>query len=283
VLFPRSSALGSEDIRDLWDAVLRALPRIDVVFLDKMPEHVGGLSNPLVRLGATPIGISGHATALTGSWTSFEATRLPRRRTLRRYRRRLAAIGPVRFEIPESPERREKVLAAMVRQKERRFAETGATGFRSPGKMEFFLEAGRRLAEGPVHLSALVVGDEIVATHLGYVYDRRFYQIMPTYEGGPWQALSVGRLLHEDLIEWSFRNGIGIFDFGIGDEAYKLEYCDEMLPLHRIVMPLTAAGRIYLTALDARDRIRDSALWARVRAFKRGLSPSPSGPGDDEP
>jgi CelD/BcsL family acetyltransferase involved in cellulose biosynthesis len=277
VLFPHARDWTEDRARAVWSAVMRALPPVDVVVLDKMPSSVAGRQNPLILLGATSIGVSGHAARLSGiTWREYEETRLPRRRTLRRYRRKLEEFGPVRFEIPESADRREAILEAMVRQKERRFDETGATGFDSPGKRAFFLEAGRRLAGGPVHLSALVVGDEIVATHLGYVFDRRFYQIMPTYEAGHWQSLSVGRLLHEDLIRWSFEHGMDVFDFGVGDEAYKSEYCDEVLPLQRLVIPVSGAGRLHLAAGTLRERIRGTRIWKRIRDLKNGRRTPPS-------
>ena len=283
VLFPRVGDWSTEQVRTVWASILKALPSVDVVLLDKMPESVDGRPNPLIALGAAPIGVSGHAATLSGTtWTAFEETRLPRRRTLRRHRRKLEDFGAVRFEIPGTAERREAVLEAMTRQKERRFAETGATGFRSPGKMAFFQEAGRRLSGGTVHLSALVVGDAIVATHLGYVFDQRFYQIMPTYETGHWQALSVGRLLHEDLIRWSFEHGIRVFDFGVGDEAYKFEYCDEVLPLHGVVYATSITGRLYLAAQAGQERLRQTRMWEHLRALKHGRSASPA-PSNEDP
>ena len=176
----------------------------------------------------------------------------------------------------------------MIRQKERRFAETGAIGFRAPGKLAYFEVATRRLAgNGPVQLSALSVDEEIVATHWGMVADGRFYQLMPSYEGGKWELFSAGRLLHEDLIEWCFANGIAIFDFGIGDEAYKYEYSDIAIPLFRATRAATLRGRLWLASADAMERLRRTSAWRQLREMKvrarnrHGEAARPSGEGGE--
>ena len=48
---------------------------------------------------------------------------------------------------------------------------------------------------------------------------------MPSYDAA-WDRLSPGRLLLDHLIEWSFCQGLGEFDFTIGDEPYKATFCN---------------------------------------------------------
>ena len=60
----------------------------------------------------------------------------------------------------------------------------------------------------------------------------------------------------------------GRFDFGIGDEAYKDEYCDVVLPLHVAVLPRTLRGRLFLAGGRGLDRLRASGPWQRVRPYK---------------
>jgi CelD/BcsL family acetyltransferase involved in cellulose biosynthesis len=114
----------------------------------------------------------------------------------------------------------------------------------------------RFLASGRVHISALLVGDQIVAAHWGLVCRDRFYYLMPSYEGGEWMKFSPGRLLMEELIEWCFSQGIAEFDLGVGDEPYKAKLVDTVVPLSRVRIPMTYRGRLYLSLLASRSAIQ---------------------------
>ena len=74
----------------------------------------------------------------------------------------------------------------MMRMKRDKFIETkGYDVFTDPGFGDFYREATRRLgADGPVHVSALLLDDRILAAHWGYVADDRFYYLMPAHESG---------------------------------------------------------------------------------------------------
>jgi CelD/BcsL family acetyltransferase involved in cellulose biosynthesis len=157
----------------------------------------------------------------------------------------------------------------MIEQKARRFAETKSAGFSVPGKLAYFRAATQRLAHGgPVRLFAMKVGETIVATHWGMVAGRRFYHMMPGYAGGEWRAYSPGNFMNEHLIQWSFAQGLESFDFGVGDEAYKAEYCDVVIPLHRIVLPVTWRGQLHIALTSSLDKARDTAAWKILRGLK---------------
>lgn len=133
-------------------------------------------------------------------------------------------------------------------------------------------------SRGLVHLSALKVNDVPVATHWGLVAGKRFYYLMPAYEGGEWDRLSTGRLLLEHLLEWSFLNGIQFFDFGVGDEEYKNLFCDQERQLYEIIIPVTTRGRMFASAQYLWRRLRMSSSWKLLkggkleRSVKRWLS-----------
>ena len=68
---------------------------------------------------------------------------------------------------------------------------------------------------------------------------------MPTYEGGEWVRYSTGRLLLLELIKWSIENGLKYFDFTIGGEAYKKEWCDIEDNLYELINPVSFKGQFY--------------------------------------
>jgi CelD/BcsL family acetyltransferase involved in cellulose biosynthesis len=270
VLFERAAALGETDMRQLWDAMRRALPSFDVALFEKMPPDILGWPNPFRFLATSASRASGHALALSGDWDAYARTRLPRAQDSRRKRRRLAETGPVSFEVAASAADAQRFLEAMIGQKTRRYLETrGIDGFDRPGYRAYFRTMTERfLPGGEVQLCALVAGETIVAAHWGLVAGDRFYYLMPGHEAGNWGRYSPGRLIVENMIEWSYRQGLALFDFGEGDEPFKDEFADTVVPLFDAELAVTVVGQAYLGARKLRRGLARGAVGRRVRAFR---------------
>ncbi|GEO98739.1 GNAT family N-acetyltransferase [Methylobacterium haplocladii] len=268
VLFPAASKLDAVAMKRLWPKIRAALPGFDVAIFDKMPTEVCGRSNPLMHLGVVRMPESGHVMSLPESREDLEK-RIPVSKRHVRYMRQLAKDHAVGLEVAASPEQARQFLDDMIENKTRKFHETRVPGFEIPGKRAFYDEATRRLANlAPIHLSAVRAGDTVVASHWGLVYDDRFYFLMTAYAGGAWRKFSPGRILNDELIRWCHGQGYRWFDFGIGDEAYKDEYCDLVIPLHVAAIPVTLRGRLYVQAGAILKWLRASRLWQRLRPYK---------------
>jgi CelD/BcsL family acetyltransferase involved in cellulose biosynthesis len=261
IVFPATRDWREDDVRMIWRGLQELLPPFDLAILEKMPQQIGDLPNPLILLGTSPFPMSGHATTLSGTWHEFEAKRLPRRRTHRRYRRRLEERGKLTFEIAKTRQQVDTFLEALIRQKIRHHRETlTIAGFDQPGYRNFVTETTYRLppSESTVHLSALKLDDTIIAAQWGYVVGSRFYYLIPSYEGGALHSFAPGHLLTEHLLEWSFAQGIEVFDFGVGDEDYKLEYCDIVIALYIAIIPVTFRGVAYSVVLKMTEKLKRS-------------------------
>ena len=268
VLFPPCMQLDKPAMRRLWQEIRSSLPRFDLALLDKMPADVGGLPNPFLHLGAVPIEAAGHVMSLEGSPEDLER-RLPTRTSHRRLRRRLAREMPVSLEIARTPEEAQPLLDHVIETKTRKFDETRVPGFEVPGKLAFYREATRRLPQvRPLNLSAIRAGDTVIATHWGLALGDRFHNLVSGYSDGRWRRYAPGRMLVDDLIRWCHAQGYRSFDFGIGNEAYKDEYCDSTIPLHAATIPVTLRGRFFLGCRAMLARLRELWLWQRLRPYK---------------
>jgi CelD/BcsL family acetyltransferase involved in cellulose biosynthesis len=263
VLFPPVQEWNAEAVAVIWRGLRNYLP-FDVAIWEKMPASVGDLQNPLTFLTLKPQGYSSHLATLSGTWEEF-SEKLPRRKELHRKLRRLGQRGTIAFEIAQTSEHYDILLAALIRQKKQRdleahggFDTLDLPGFRS------YLKAARRLVypSGPVALFALKVNDMIIAAHWGYVLDKRFSSLIPSFEGGDWYTYSPGFLLADRIFEWCFANSFSTFDYGIGDEAYKREYCADSSLLYRAEIPSTIKGRIYLEMRKMRQHLVKTRFWA---------------------
>lgn len=273
VVFPAASELS--DAQQFWKALKRQMPRFDVAILEKMPEAVEDLPNPLFALATQTRRESCHAVRLYGPWEKFARERISHLSDSRRRRRKVEKLGNVRFHIAENAEERERFLDAMMRMKRRKFIETkGYDVFTDPGLGNFYRQTTCLLGEnGPVQLSALSLDDRILATHWGYVEGDRFYHLMPGHEVGEWRPFAPGRLLNEWLIQWCIDRGLKYLDFGIGDEPYKFDYCDQHIPLRDAFLPASQLGRLFAAAhrieLAAKHVLRDTPLGTALMDMRK--------------
>ena len=252
--------------KQMWQELIKALPRFDIAIFDKMPAEVCGIANPFANFGV-PVPPSGHLVNIRSSWDEYAAKKLPYKRETSYQRRRLTKIGHVAFKIAQTPVDRQHALETMMNQKSRRYIETrGVDGFDRPGYREYYKEITECFSwPGPLLISTLAVGDEVLATNWGLIFDNRFLGIVMSFEGGKWKSFSPGRILLEDLLKWNFTNGTAIFDFGIGDEDYKVAYTDHTLELYKARIPVTAIGK-------ACEVARNTKVWNLLKAVSARVS-----------
>jgi CelD/BcsL family acetyltransferase involved in cellulose biosynthesis len=268
VVFDAARSWPSGSMERMWGELIRSLPAFDIAAFDKMPVDICGAPNPLVELGSMPFAESGHLTSISGSWDEYAAKRLPHRKDSRYQRRRLCKLGKVAFRIAETRAERRRILEAVMRQKSRRCIETtGVDDLDRPGYRQYYSAMTERFTwPGPLLIASLEVDGNIIAAGWHLIFDRRFIFFVTTFEGGEWARFSPGRLLLEDLLEWSFANGISIFDFTVGDESYKLDYSDQKLLLKQARIPVSVIGKAYQFG-------RNTKLWRLLRPMvKRAIS-----------
>lgn len=261
----------------LLACVLERLPRVDVIAFERMPSEIDDVPNPFARLPDAKHVSNAYAATLGDTFKDFKKRRSAKFfSTGERKWRRLSEIAPARFCVAESAADAAEIMSALVRQKRRRYRETGAPDrFAKPHYLAFYSAlAAKHLDTGLIHTSALFVDGTVVAAHCGMAFRNRFYWLMPSYEGGEWARFSPGRLLMQFLIEWSISRGLKKFDLTIGDDDYKQLWADNTLPLYDCVRGLTGKGKAYHEVQLASRALRGWAkrrLWlvALVRAWRR--------------
>lgn len=261
--FPGSGHAESFDA--LWRRVVRLAGPADVVDLRRMPARLDAHANPMASLPEARHTENAYGMALPATIQELHARQSARRLAdNRRSLRRLAEFGSVRMEPVQPEASRDAVIRTMAEQKSRRWRQTGSRDwFAEPGYLEFYRTL--RFDETPeasVNVASMAIGDTWVATHWGLVFRGRHYWILPTYAEGPWTRYSCGRQLLQAMVEWSIAQGHEVFDFTVGDEAYKKDWVAEPDPLYSWQAGLSLRGRLWL----ARQRLRE---WARRQAWLR--------------
>jgi len=246
----------------LWPVIIRLLGGVDVFRARRMPQHIEGITNPLAALHGMRHTEQAHAATLTSTYAEFQKARSAKMfADTRRQLRRLSELGTVKLLIDAPPEQRAAVTAGMALQKSRRWHETGSRDlFVEPGYLDFYQQlAAQGLSGGEIVVSALYVDDNLVATHWGMRYGQRFYWLMPGYQDGEWARYSVGRILLDAVVQHCIAEGMAVFDLTVGDEGYKMQWADHMLPLYAGQQGYSLRGKIVVALSEAYQQLRERA------------------------
>ena len=123
-------------------------------------------------------------------------------------------------------------------------------------------------------VSALTVGEEVVATLLGIRRGARYTMVRISNAGEKWSNCSPGRLIIERTMAALHQDGVREVDFSIGNYAYKRRFGVTRFPLVDITAALGWRGLPYAW----RDRaVQKLHRHPRLEAFlKRALGKAPS-------
>jgi CelD/BcsL family acetyltransferase involved in cellulose biosynthesis len=276
-----SERIGGDGFMPLWQTITRSLQshpklRFDLINLTKMPETVGAQANPMLQLPVTVHPSGAYLTHLSDDWETFYAAKRSSatRRRDRTKRKRLAEFGEVRLVNPQSDDDTLATLDTLMTQKARSFAHMGVANlFAKPGYADFY----RALATDPatqhlVHVSRIDVGTTSAAVNLGLTYRDRYYHLLASYDDGDVSRFGPGAAHLHDLLRLAIERGFRIFDFTIGDERYKRDWCDSELKLYDYIAAANWRGTLMAAPMRAaqhlKRRIKQTpALW---NAFSAG-------------
>ncbi len=265
------SRVAPHRFRALWSRVGRMIGadgiRYDLVDLCKMPEAIGAQKNPFLDLPLALHASGAHFTRLGDDWADFYAAKRSSttRRRDRSRRRRLAEVGEVRHVTPQARADIAASLSTLMAQKARSLARKGVPNlFDRPGYRDFYFDlATSERARDLVHVSRLDIGARPVAVNFGLTFRGCYYHVLASHDGGEFARLRPGVAHLHCLMAHAIELGLRKFDFTIGDERYKREWCDQELKLYDYRSARTLRGW-------------PIAPFARLRAWtKRAIKQSP--------
>ncbi|MFZ5735847.1 MAG: GNAT family N-acetyltransferase [Pseudomonadota bacterium] len=231
-----------------FEAVLAALPDVDVMRLCNLPLTAGGKVNPLALLASSPSASVRNVTTLPRSWDDYLETR-PRkfRKALRQHHRALDALGGVRVRMITAPVDDATRLLGKLDQFQR--ARITALGKRyvldRPPYAHFYREVFSR---GQAMLSVMESGNSVVAIAYSLLHRQSCTTVRLAHAGAEWSHGSPGIVLASEIIRWLIDNGIEQFDLGAGGYDYKKQLGCEAQPLLVLEKALTLKGRMALSA-----------------------------------
>jgi CelD/BcsL family acetyltransferase involved in cellulose biosynthesis len=258
---PRDAKAARAMWKDLRDALRRLPGGADLIRLRKMPVETDGRPNPLALLDATgPCALNGNIVT-TGD--DFDAWRFTLERTVRKELERSWRVftrdSAAAFKIVTVKDEALRLFSTMASQQGDRMQHLGLNFVLNDETYAAFYRnlVDANVGNGYAVLSALTVGDEVVATLLGIRQGQRYVMVRISNAGEKWSNCSPGRLVIERTMAALHRDGVRQFDFSIGNYAYKRRFGVARIALVDFSAALSWRGLPYAL----RDR---AARWLRA-------------------
>ena len=242
-----AAAATDADLKALI-AMLAMRDEVDVLALRQQPAQWRGLQNPLALLPHEPLAFNYPLCTLEPVATAGNLISNSLRRRLRNKERKLQPLAGYRYHIASADADITRLLDWFFRVKPQRLAKQKLpNAFAEPGVDEFIRTACMtKLPHGDrvIEIHALECNEEVIAIWAVVADGNRFSTMFNTYTLSGNAKFSPGLLLMCHIIDRFIRQHGCSFDFGIGSDDYKREFCKDDEPIFDSYIPLTVLGRL---------------------------------------
>jgi CelD/BcsL family acetyltransferase involved in cellulose biosynthesis len=269
------------DFEYILKQIALRITNIDLVYLTKQPMNIAGRRNPLRLSTGFDYHVGSHAiNFISGeTWENFLARkRSPSTlRQLRKKERQLAAFGEVGFRVASTSDDARAIAEHCLSAKSRQLAMLGHNDpFSSPAVRGFLIDF---FADGIGHstwATALTLNGEMLATSVGMASQNEWLLYQMAMDGDHVSNCSPGSLLFSRIMQHCVDSRIERLDLSLGDERYKLEWCDEHESLHTSVLPVTLKGKLAAPILRVRGKMikfiaSNPRLYEHGKALKQRM------------
>ncbi|KQU75394.1 acetyltransferase [Aminobacter sp. DSM 101952] len=269
-------------IETLVGSIRRARPDIDIVAFDRLITEFDGLPNPLLKLASTPSPNVALAVNLDGGFEAVLA-RTSGKRKRKRHRsqeRKYETVGGARRIVATTEADANAMLDAFFAMKEQRFGAMGIVDVFADASVRTFFR--KLFADAlqkdppPFVLHGLEVGGKYRAVTGSSRAGNRLVCEFGAIADDELAFASPGEYLFFDNISEACDQGFDIYDFSVGDEPYKRQWCDVEIQHSDVLVPLTVKGRLYALALKSISRLKSAVknnarLWAMLKRLRSGV------------
>ncbi|RYE34624.1 MAG: GNAT family N-acetyltransferase [Hyphomicrobiales bacterium] len=247
-----AAQLDAAQIARMLTEIGHAIGGLDAFALVNQPVIWQGVANPAAKLAAGPSPSRAYKLALIagdGDATLRRSMSSHARKKLKNKHSRFKDFGPSVLTRAATPSEATRIIDAFLTQKAERFRAMGVPDPFAEPAMRAFLERAA-LASGSerpaIELYSLDLGGRPVATYVGATQGERFSGMATSFDmASETVKTSPGELLLAELIRLKAREGVAVFDLGVGEARYKTTFCDDHDDLVDSFLPLTFKGHVF--------------------------------------
>ncbi|TPK74644.1 GNAT family N-acetyltransferase [Mesorhizobium sp. B2-4-15] len=267
-------------VRSMLAAVAKSRPDIDLIALERLLPKLDGVANPLASLAHFSSPNLSLAVDLAGGFDALllRASGKRKRKKHRSQTRKFEAVGNHRRIEARSSDEVKRLLDAFFEMKELRFRKMGiANVFGDDPTRAFFRELFTQAldqSEPPFVLHGLEVAGKLRAITGSSRSGRRLICEFGAIAEDDLAHTSPGDFLFFDNIQEACETGFAVYDFSVGDEPYKRQWCDIETQHFEVLVPLTLKGRALALMLRQNARLKafiknSPAIWKLAKMLRR--------------
>ena len=213
------------------------------IFLENQPELIKNQQNPFFSNLKTF-----EANIYLGiNLKNFSANKINQLSDINYQKNRLRKMGDLKFSFVKNKNEKKKVLKFIIKNKITQYKKTNAWNvFEINAYKKFFIQCNLKLN---TNLSYLTLDKKIIAAHSGYIYDKTFYYLFPTYDFD-YKKYSPGKILLHYLIENCVEKKLNYFDFTIGSEDYKRNWFNNKMKSCMTLKSIDTIGLLYILFIN---------------------------------
>lgn len=273
--------LAPTDLEALAAAVRAVRPDVDLLVFERLAESFDGVRNPFDPVRSWQSPDPALAIDLTPGFDGVLA-RASGKRKRKKHRsqvRKFEAAGGYRRITATGRGETERLLDAFFSMKSARFAAMGiADAFGDERVRAFFKDLFGNAAETQARpqflLQALEVGGIVRAVAGSSLTRSSIVCDFVAIAEDDLVSASPGDFLFFENIREACERGLAVFDFSVGDEGYKRQWCDIESFQFDVAIPLTAKGRLAVAwkrgLVGAKRFVKaNPRLWNAVKALRR--------------
>lgn len=275
-----AQSLVGSSLPVLFAAIRSARPDIDLIALQRLQPDLGGVDNPLATLPGFPSPNLALAVDLGGGFENVldRASGKRKRKKHRSQARKFEAAGGFTRIEAKTPDETRRLLDAFFAMKEQRFRKMGIANVFGDERVRGFFQAlfANALAgENPTFvLHGLDVDGKLRAVTGSSRTPKRLICEFGAILEDELSFASPGDFLFFDNIQEACEQGNLLYDFSVGDEPYKRQWCDVEIRQSDVLLPLTTKGRILAGALQQSARAKafvknNPVIWKLTKALRR--------------
>lgn len=277
-----SAVINADHVEKMLVKVCRVMGCIDFVYLKKQPLTIADTDNPCNTPASLPYHHGAYASALSDTWEHYYHAKRSAK-TRRRIKEKYAALrkhGEVTYRLLACPREAATVVERCLAMKSDQLKKLGFHDPFSTAEVRTALADyfGSRIAAG-TWVAGLYLGQTLVAAAFGFRRNSVWFLYQLSMLDDEYAKHSPGNHLVMHLLQEAISAGYKTFDFGLGDESYKRDWCEVTTPLRTTIIPVTFAGHISRTMLVADAKLKSwmthgTALHAvakRAQKLLRGL------------
>lgn len=263
-----ASSATRADVRSILSRLATRAPTLDALALNQQPLDWNGATNPFALLPRQP-SVNECPLLTIDPKAPGARTGGTFRRKLNGKERKLQALPGYRYVVARTETDATRLLEAFFAIKPLRMAEQKIKNvFAEPGTEAFIRSAcldGLAAGNAAIELHGLECDAEVIAIFAGIGDGHRFSTMFNTYTMSEAARNSPGLVLIRNMIDHHAQLGFSSFDFGVGTDDYKLQFCkDERQPLFDSFIALSTKGQIAASVLSLQTGLKRGIKRSRT-------------------